>query len=122
MSDSLCPENDAIFLCFVHDCVVMHWQITSTCESLDYRTSFSSSSSVGHTRCCTLCSTSLMFTVTSLTSSSYSVTLTIYTPVQLNGTRISCEDQSQTMKLHPSKFIVLRLNFVCSFKRGSRNR
>ena len=89
MSDNLYPENDAIFLCFVHDLVVMHGQITSTCESLDYKTSFSSCSTVGHIRCGTLCSTFLMFTVTSLTSSSISVTLTIYTPVLLSETRIS---------------------------------
>ena len=84
----------------------MHWQITSTCGSRDYRTSFSSTSSVGDTRVATLCSTTLMFTVTSLTSSSISVSLTIHTPVLLNGTRISCEDQSQTLKILPSKFII----------------
>ena len=37
-------------------------------------------SSVGHTREATLSSTTLMYTVTSLTSSSISVTLTIHIP------------------------------------------
>ena len=44
---------------------------------------------VGYTRDATLCSTTLMFTVTLLTSSFISVTLTIHNPVLLNGTRIS---------------------------------
>ena len=84
----------------------MTWQITSTCGSLDYRTSFSATSSVRLTRNVALCSTTLMFTVTSLTSSSISVTLTIHTPVLLNGTTISCEGQTQTLKLIPRKFIL----------------
>ena len=36
------------------------------------------------------CSTSLTFTVTSLTRSFISVTFTIHTLVQLNGTRMTC--------------------------------
>ena len=103
-SNTLCLEDDAIFHCIIYGGTLMSWQITSTCGSVDYRTSFSSTSSVGNTRGVTLCSTTLMFTVTSLTSSSISVTLTIHTPVLLK--RISCQDQSQTLKLLPSEFAV----------------
>ena len=101
-----CSEDDAIFHCIVHDDTVKGWQITSTCGSREYRTSFSSTRTVGHTSTATLCSTTLMFTVTSLTSSSISVTLTIHTPMPLNGTRITCSDQSQTLKLLPSELAV----------------
>ena len=38
-----------------------------------------------------------MFTVTSLTSTSISVTLTIHTPVLLNGTSIACGEQTETL-------------------------
>ena len=82
----------------------MIWQISSTCGSMDSRKSFSSTSSVGRTSNATLCSTTLTFTVTLLNSSSISVTLTIHTPVLLNGTRISCSGQSQTLKLFPGEF------------------
>ena len=104
-SETRCLEDDAIFHCssIQGGTTVMSWQVTSTCGSRNYRTSFSSTSTVGQTRDVTLCSTTLMFTVTSLTSSSISVTLTIHTPVLLNGTRVTCEDQSQTMKLIPCK-------------------
>ena len=57
----------------------MGWQTTCTCGSQDYITAFSYSSPVRHTRVGTLCSTTLMFTVTSLTSSSISVTFTVHT-------------------------------------------
>ena len=105
-NSNTCSEDDAIFHCIVHDNSVTSWRITSTCESMDYITSFSATSSIGETRNGTLCSTTLVFTVTSLTSSSISVPLTIHTPVLLNGTRISCEGQSQTLKLLPSEFTV----------------
>ena len=104
-SETRCPEDDVIFQCSVQDGAAMSWQVSSTCGSGDYRTSFSSSSAVGDTRSATLCSTTLMFTVTSLTRSSISVILTIHTPVLLNGTRIACEGQSQTMKLLPCESI-----------------
>ena len=84
----------------------MTWRITLTCGRFDYRTSFSSASSVGDTRDATLCSTTLMFTVTSLTCSSISVTLTIHTPVLLNGTRITCGGETQTLKLLPCKYTI----------------
>ena len=71
--------------------------ITSTCGSSDYETSFSSTTSVGHTRYATLCFTVFMFTVSSLTSSSISVTHAIHIPVLLNGTRITCEGQTVTL-------------------------
>ena len=74
------------------------------CGSLDYETSFSSSSSVGESIVDTLCSTTLMFTVTSLTSSSISVTLTIHTPVLLKGTRMMCDGQTMMLYALSSKF------------------
>ena len=104
--NTLCLEDDTIFHCNIYGGTLMSWQITSICGSRNYRTSFSSTSSVGHTRDATLCSTTLMFTVTSLTSSFIGVTLTIHTPVLLNGSRISCEDKSQILKLLPSEFAV----------------
>ena len=88
-SDMVCPEEDAIYKCTRGDETLLDWMITSTCGSLDYWTSFSSSSSVGESIVGTLCSTTLIFTVTSLTSSSISGALTIHTPALLNGTRIS---------------------------------
>ena len=99
----ICSEEEAIFDCARIYTTLIEWRLTSTCESLDYQTSFSSTSSVGHTRDATLCSTTLMFTVTSLTSSSISVTLTIHTPVLLNGTRISCGGQTVTLHVLSSK-------------------
>ena len=101
-SDVVCPEEDAIFDC-ASDTTLIEWTVSSTCGSFDYRTSFSSTSYVGRTKDVTLCSTTLMFTVTSLTSSSISVTLTIHTPVLLNGTRIYCEDQTVTLHVLSSK-------------------
>ena len=83
---------------------MIEWQVSSTCGSEDLRVSFSRNQHVRHTRDATLCSTTLMFTVTSLTSSSISVTLTIHTPVLLNGTIISCEGQTVTLHVLSSKF------------------
>ena len=94
----VCPGEEAIYKCTRGDGTLMEWMITSTCSSLDYDTSFSSSSSVGQSIVDTLCSTTLMFTVNSLTRSSISMTLTIHTPVLLNGTRITCG--GQTVMLH----------------------
>ena len=104
-SEALCPDDDAVYHCIV-EVSVMIWDITSTCGSLVYSL-FSSTSSVGQTRNYTLCSTTLMFTVTSLTSSSISATLTIHTLVQLNGTTILCNGQQQTLIFLPSKFVLL---------------
>ena len=98
----VCPEEDAIYKCTRGDGTLIDWMVTSTCGSLDYRTSFSSTSSVGQSIVGTLCSATLMFTVTSLTSS-ISVTLTIHTPVLLNGTRISCQDQTVALHVLSSK-------------------
>ena len=105
----VCPGEDAIFKCTRGDGTLIEWTITSTCGSLDYETSFSSSSSVGESIVDTLCSTTLMFTVISLTSSSIGVTLTIHTPVLLNGTRITCGGQSVMLHVLSSK---LFLNIV----------
>jgi len=102
-SEILCPEDNSTFHCSVHEDTVMDWQIASTCGTLDYRTSFSSSSSVGLPRIVTLCSATLNFTVTSLTSSSIRVTLSIHRPVLLNGSRIKCNYQSTTSTLFLSK-------------------
>ena len=99
----VCPQEYAIYKCTRGDGTLIYWRITSTCGSLDYETSFSSSSSVGESIVDTQCSTTLMFTVTSLTSSSISVTLTIHTPVLLNGTRISCEGQTVMLYVLSSK-------------------
>ena len=101
-SDMVCPEEDAIFDC-TSDTTLIEWTVSSTCGSLDYQTSFSFTSYVGRTRDVTLCSTTLMFTVTSLNISSISMTLTIRTPVLLNGTRIYCEDQTVTLHVLSSK-------------------
>ena len=89
--DIVCPEDTAVYNCNIDYGTVIEWQVSSTSESGDLRESFSRNQHVGHTRDTTLCSTTLMFTVTSLTSSSIGVTLTIHTPVLLNGTTISCE-------------------------------
>ena len=110
----VCPEEDAIYKCTRGDGTLIDWMITSTCGSLDYYTSFSSSSSVGQSIVDTLCSTTLMFTVTSLTSSSISVTLTIHTPVLLNGTRITCEGQTVMLHVLSSKLFYF-LNLVNGF-------
>ena len=99
----ICSEEEAIFDCARIDTTLIEWRLTSTCGSFDYETSFSSTSSVGQTRDDTLCSTTLMFTVTSLTSSSISLTLTIHTPVLLSGTRISCGGQTVTLHVLSSK-------------------
>ena len=101
----VCPEEAAVFNCSIDYSPVIEWRIYSTCGSGDIRRSFSRNHHVGYTRVDTLCSTTLMFAVTSLTSSSISVTLTIHTPVLLNGTRISCGGQSLTLILIPSRFI-----------------
>ena len=55
-----------------------------------------------------------MFTVTSLTSSSISVTLTIHTPVLLNGTTISCGGQTGTLHVLSSKLLlaIYRYHFL----------
>ena len=45
----VCPEENAIFHC-AGDTTLIEYRVTSTCGSLDYETSFSSSSSDGHTR------------------------------------------------------------------------
>ena len=102
-SNVVCPEDDSIFHCTRDSGSVIDWQITSSCRDQDYRTSFSSSSPVGHTRDATLCATTLMFTVTSLTRSSISVTLTVHTPVLLNGTTVSCMDQMQTLHIYSGR-------------------
>ena len=101
----VCPEENAIFDCTRSDGTLIGWRVTSTCGSLDYETSFSSTNLVGNTRGATLCSTTLMFRVISCSSSSISVTLTIHTPVQLNGSRISCRGQTVTLDVLSSKLI-----------------
>ena len=106
-NETLCPDDDAIYHCSIPSGPLMIWHIASTCGGQGLQIHFSSTSSVGDTRIFTLCSTTLMFTVTSITSSSISVTLTIHTPVLLNGTIISCQSQSQRLILLPSKFVLL---------------
>ena len=109
----VCPEEDAIYKCTRGDGTLIDWMIASTCGSLDHESSLSSSSSVGESIIDTLCSTTLMFTVTSLTSSSISVTLTIHTPVLLNGTRINCGGQNVMLHVLSSKlFYFLNLLWV----------
>ena len=103
-SDMVCPEEGAIFDCAKDDGTLIEWIVSSTCGSF-YHTSFSSSSYVGRTKDVTLCSTNLMFTVTSLTRFSISVTLTIHTPVMLNGTRIIWEGQTLTLHVLSCKLI-----------------
>ena len=93
----VCPGDAAVFNCSKDYSTVIEWRISSTCGSGDVRRSFTITQHVGYTIEVTLCSTTHMFTVTSLTSSSISVTLTIYTPVLLNGTRISCGNSSYTL-------------------------
>ena len=107
----VCPEDAAVFNCSIDESTVIEWQISSTCGSGDVRRSFNRNN-VGHTRNVTLCSATLNFTVTSLTSSSISATLTIHTPVVLNGTRISCGGQTVTLILFPSKYIIYCLHFL----------
>ena len=93
---------------------MIEWQVSSTCGSGDLRESFSRNQHVGHTRDATLCSTTLIFTVTSLTSSSISVTLTIHTPVLLNGTTILCEGQTVTLHVLSSKLYLAVSDFACN--------
>ena len=107
----VCPEENAIFDCTRSDGTLIGWRVTSTCGSLDYETSFSSTNLVGHTRNVTLCSTALMFRVVSRSSSSISVTLTIHTPVQLNGSRISCRRQTVTLDVLSSKLNLVILSY-----------
>ena len=95
----VCPEDTAVFNCSLDDTTVIEWRISSTCGSGDVRRSFSRNHHVGYTTDVTLCSTSLMFRVTSLTSSSISVFLTIHTPLLLNGTRITCGRQTVTLAI-----------------------
>ena len=99
----VCPEDNAVFDCGIDYRTVIQWQVSSTCGSRNARESFSSNHYVGYTRDVALCSVSLIFTVTSLTSSSISVTLTIHTPVLLNGTIISCGGQTLTLNVFSSK-------------------
>ena len=66
----VCPEEDGIFKCTRDNVTLINWRITSTCGSLDFQTSFSSTSSVGQSLVDTLCFTPLTFTFTSLTRSS----------------------------------------------------
>ena len=99
----VCPEEEAIFKCTRGDGTLIYWRMTSTCGSFDYETSFTSSSLVGESIVDTLCSTTLMFTVTSLNSSSISVNLTIHTPVLVNGTRITCGGQTKMLYVLSSK-------------------
>ena len=72
----------------------------------------SSTSSVGHIRGATLCSTTLMFTITLLISSSISVALTIHTPVLLNRTIISCQGQTLTLHVLSSKLLLAIYRFI----------
>ena len=104
-SDIVCSDEDAIYQCTRGDGTLINWMINSACGSLDYRTSFSSTSSVGELIVDTLCSATLTFAVTSLTSSSISVTLTIHTPVLLNRTRITCQGQTVILHVFSSKFL-----------------
>ena len=53
-----------------------------------------------------------MFAVTSLTSSSISVTLTIHTPVLLNGTRIACGGQTVTLDVLSSKVLLVIMKIM----------
>jgi len=87
---SVCSQDNGYFHCTRSDGTFMDWRLTSTCGSLDYRISFSSSSSDGDSRVESLCSATLNFTVTSRTSSFISVTLTIHRPVQWADSDIGC--------------------------------
>ena len=107
----------AILHCNVLDGTLIGWKITSILMAVVYTTVQRLAPLVpldkraGHS----LCFTTLMFTITSLTSSSSMVTLNIQTSVLLNGTRILFEGQSQTLKLLLSEFAVtlaIRLSMV----------
>jgi len=79
------------------------WTIPSTCGTNEYTNGIMSSNQVGFAENASLCNSQLIFTVTFANSSSISVTLTIHQPVLLNGTRISCRDQSTTLNILSSK-------------------
>ena len=73
------PWDAAVFNCSSDYSTVIEWRISSTCASGDVRRSFSINQHVGYTIEVTLSSITLMFTVTSLTSSSISVTHYLHT-------------------------------------------
>ena len=112
--DNVCPDDTAIYNCSIDFGNVIEWQVSSTCGSGDLRESFSRNQHVGHTRDVTLCSTTLMFSVTSLTSSSISVSLIIHTPVLLNGTRITCGGQTVALQVLSSKLFLAISDFTCN--------
>ena len=118
--DIVCSEDPiAVFNCSINYSTVIEWRVSSICGSGNFRESFSRNDQVGYTRYATLCSTTLMFTVTSLTSSSISVTLTIHTPVLLNGTRITCGGQTVTLDVLSSKiFLVIMKIMIKKAKHG----
>ena len=65
--------------------------------------SFNTLNQVGTSSNVRLCNSTLIITLTSITSSSISSTLTIDRPLLLNGTRITCVDETVQLLVVTSK-------------------
>ena len=79
----------------------------STCGTGSISRGFNTLSRIGSSYGVRLCNTTLIFTLTSATSSSISSTLTIDRPLLLNGTRITCVDETVQLLVVTSKSISL---------------
>jgi len=90
----VCTREVANFKCSRNGVAFISWEVQSTCGSRNLKTGFSSSTLVGFTSNRSLCNSLLTFIVTSLTNFSICVTLTIHRPLLLNGSRITCREES----------------------------
>ena len=74
----------------------------ATCGG-DTGTTFGLFSEIGTVLNLTRCNSVLIFSLTSITSSSISSTLTIHRPLPLNGTRIMCLDETAKLLILEGK-------------------
>ena len=90
----VCSSDVASYQCTRSGETIISWAVMSTCGTNSIGRSFNYFNQIGATYNVRLCSSTLIFTLTSVTSSSSSSTLTIDRPLLLNGTRITCVDET----------------------------
>ena len=99
----VCSSDVASYKCTRSGVTVIGWTVRSTCGTRSISRGFATPSPIGTTIHARLCNSTLIFSLTSTTSSSISSTLSIDRPLLLNGTRITCRDETVQLLVVTSK-------------------
>ena len=101
----VCSSDVTSYQCTRSGGTTISWAIMSTCGTNSVGRSYNYFNQVGATYNVRLCSSTLIFSLTAITSSSISSTLTIDRPLLLNGTRITCVDETVQLIVVTNKLL-----------------